>query len=753
MSPLARSTTTSTRVTSVVENWVSGASPPTGDQHRTTEWNYDGFDNVTRLTASNIGGGSGSQFTEYKYDFDYNASWPTTITYPDGGAAFDNVTIGYSLDGRRTFRKDQRGVIMLFGYDGARRPILENATAVSNGFGFHSDINAISYAFDDYGRLSRVASHNFIGAGGDILNEVVRTYHDGGPGQQGHGRLYREQQAVDGAVDGTTPFTEYLYDDTAAPSGEYTDGLRMTTTNYPAAAGAKADYIYGGERPDRLRRVSALTLNSGGLGNAPVIGDIMEYNGLARVARVQTFGGSANIERRMYSASGNYDAWDRFGRVERMAWSPTGQPASPFDQTDYTYDFASNRLTRDTLAPPTNARDQLYDYDGLHRLKTMDEGTLASGAIASPSREQDWTLDQQGNWAAYQEQTGGQVTLNSTRAHNAANELINFSPSTFNISTYDEAGNMLRMPQPGNPQTELFFAYDAWNRPTLVNKQHQNFQVCEYRYDGLGRRIAKVAPGGAEQRFYYNHRWQVLTETDGADAATAVYCWRPSYVDALGAKVTAAGAHVFTHDALASTTAAVDTSTGQVAERYHYDPYGRATVLDDAYNAVAGNQSTIGNEHLFTGRRIDPETGLQYSRNRYYHTGLGRWTTRDPIGYLGGDTNLYGYVGGMPTFYVDPLGLETMLNPSGPGPVIPDPDPTPAGDMARCILKDPEINKRLRDDWKLSNDDRGFRGKHERGGTIIRDKNGKFRVERWRPGGKGLYTTSSLVDSPTQARR
>jgi RHS repeat-associated protein len=77
--------------------------------------------------------------------------------------------------------------------------------------------------------------------------------------------------------------------------------------------------------------------------------------------------------------------------------------------------------------------------------------------------------------------------------------------------------------------------------------------------------------------------------------------------------------------------------------------------------------STIGNTHLYTGRERDPETGLQLNRHRYYAAHLGRWVNRDPIGYEGG-MNLYGYVGGMPTFYVDPSGeLEYPATYPPPG--------------------------------------------------------------------------------------
>jgi RHS repeat-associated protein len=42
---------------------------------------------------------------------------------------------------------------------------------------------------------------------------------------------------------------------------------------------------------------------------------------------------------------------------------------------------------------------------------------------------------------------------------------------------------------------------------------------------------------------------------------------------------------------------------------------------------------------------------------RDYDPGMGRWTNKDPIGFAGGDTNVYAYVGNDPVNLVDPLGL------------------------------------------------------------------------------------------------
>jgi len=62
----------------------------------------------------------------------------------------------------------------------------------------------------------------------------------------------------------------------------------------------------------------------------------------------------------------------------------------------------------------------------------------------------------------------------------------------------------------------------------------------------------------------------------------------------------------------------------------------------------------------YTGRRLDPETGLYYYRARYYSASLGRFLQTDPIGY-GDDMNMYAYVGGDPVNATDPSGAIAKL--------------------------------------------------------------------------------------------
>jgi len=63
-------------------------------------------------------------------------------------------------------------------------------------------------------------------------------------------------------------------------------------------------------------------------------------------------------------------------------------------------------------------------------------------------------------------------------------------------------------------------------------------------------------------------------------------------------------------------------------------------------------------QYLFTGRRLDEETGLYYYRARYYDVELGRFIGRDPIGYIDGASLYRGYF--VPNG-LDPFGLEFQI--------------------------------------------------------------------------------------------
>lgn len=101
----------------------------------------------------------------------------------------------------------------------------------------------------------------------------------------------------------------------------------------------------------------------------------------------------------------------------------------------------------------------------------------------------------------------------------------------------------------------------------------------------------------------------------------------------------------FISDDLGSVIALAD-AAGIVQTQYAYEPFGK-TVTTGMSNA---------NTFQFTARENDG-TGLYFYRARYYHPELSRFISEDPIGFEGGDINLFAYVGNDPINHVDPLGL------------------------------------------------------------------------------------------------
>ena len=62
-------------------------------------------------------------------------------------------------------------------------------------------------------------------------------------------------------------------------------------------------------------------------------------------------------------------------------------------------------------------------------------------------------------------------------------------------------------------------------------------------------------------------------------------------------------------------------------------------------------------------RRFSGQTRSgRYSRARYYHPGLQRFISEDPVEFDGGDVNLYAYVANNPVSRRDPLGLTWTTN-------------------------------------------------------------------------------------------
>jgi RHS repeat-associated protein len=85
------------------------------------------------------------------------------------------------------------------------------------------------------------------------------------------------------------------------------------------------------------------------------------------------------------------------------------------------------------------------------------------------------------------------------------------------------------------------------------------------------------------------------------------------------------------------------------------------TLIFEASILTANNHSIVGNTSLLHGRDYEPEVGLYYYRNRYYHPQLGRFLQQDPMGYEDSQ-NLYQAFNQNPVNFTDPMGLQSFGN-------------------------------------------------------------------------------------------
>jgi len=183
----------------------------------------------------------------------------------------------------------------------------------------------------------------------------------------------------------------------------------------------------------------------------------------------------------------------------------------------------------------------------------------------------------------------------------------------------------------------------TWNARNQLTQVSQNgVAQLSYAYDAMGRRTSKTNQGTATQFLYDGDN--AVQEAQGGTVNPILVGLED---DERFARNDVTGRTYFLTDALGSTIALTDL-TGAIREQYSYDPYGNVTPSD----------TTTGftNPYQYTGREVDAP-GLYYYRARYYSPMMGGFISEDPAEFLGGQLTFYGYAGGDPLDFTDPMGL------------------------------------------------------------------------------------------------
>lgn len=464
-----------------------------------------------------------------------------------GGAQADRTT-QYAYDARNlliaeAFPSGQQGrTLRVYTYDGGRRLTGRQVGILSGAFGptpvFAGSAIATSYAYDAANRLTTrgyadglsdafaydAAGRLTSASSARYATAVARVY-------DAAGRLSSEALTLpDGQVVGNT-----LVPATYAVGYAYHADNTLASQTYPTGAVVTRTYTTRHE-------LASVALDGSGVHS-------------------RTYDASG---RRHTSTAGN-------GLVETRGYVPGDHLVASIAVPavmgfGYIYDAVGRKLSE---SQTVGGSGQTFGYDAAGRLTAWQAGTAT----------QSWDLSLVGDWRA--------TTRNGVvepRVNTAVHEAVQVGP---NILTYDVQGNLTR----DEHQTAL--AWDAENRLVRARVTPDASvsglgSIASYRYDALGRRIAKTVDG-------------VTTLYLPAGAQTVVELTRPA-LPASQAAIDGAEADG-TLDNMAQTPASGGILPGGGISRVNFQP--ATTVVPAGFVKDAGRISAVRTNALTYGWSSD----------------------------------------------------------------------------------------------------------------------------------------------------
>jgi RHS repeat-associated protein len=581
-------------------NKVTSIKDPLGN---TTSFTYDSHGNLQTQKDAN------GNVTSYQYD-QYGEL--VKVTDPTGQAtslsydSFGNVTsikdplgnttaLQYDATGRLTIAQDALGRTTRIEYDQVNRIVKQ--TSAQNG--------VTSFKYDQVGNLlsvtdPRLSQTSFTY---DFMNRLsTRT----DPNNRKDTRTYDLNQNLVQFQDRRGQISNFTYDMANRLIGEtYQDGSNVTRS-YDAG---------------RLARVND---SAGGVFQ-------FAYDLAGRLTGSATPYGAVNYTR------------DKLGRASSR--QVLGQTS-----VSYMYDMAGNLVSASAAAAGVNrtynARNLVSTVsrmNGVASQYTYDQlGRLASLTHSGPSsvlNTQSYAYDAVGNRNGATNSFAQSLVTQpvSSALYDGDNQQVQFG-STGN--TFDADGNLISSTA---SSASTGYTWDSRGRLTAVSAP--NGQITRFAYDFAGILIHQADSGpsaNVTQEFVPDDLTDVayVNRSDGDQYSVLA---GQSIDDHLAVIHGNGQIEYGLTDAVNSTVATVD-QNGTAKGRFLYEPFGQTTASNSTYPFQYTGRSAVSSD-------------LYYYRARFYNAASGRFLSEDPIGFGGGDTNLYRYVSNQPITANDPLGL------------------------------------------------------------------------------------------------
>ncbi|UZP66323.1 hypothetical protein N1030_11935 [Desulfovibrio mangrovi] len=329
------------------------------------------------------------------------------------------------------------------------------------------------------------------------------------------------------------------------------------------------------------------------------------------------------------------------------------------------------RITRKVMSTSLGKDVRTYAYDAAGRL--VASGVIVAKGEAVATSVGDRKVPRaagvaaagcqpfgQGLDVSYGQAAGATEIVTEVYAYGPAGERLASTRADVGETryVYDEAGRMVqagavrfvydqsgRLARRLTPAGETRYAYDAAGN--LVAVALPDGRVVEYLLDAAGRRIAKSVNGVMLEKFAWRDAvtLESTSRPDGSGLCRFIY----SQDSRMPVCMESGGLRLSLAFDKSGTPFAVANANGDLIQACKHDAFG---------NVVSMLTQDVRIPFGFGGGLFDADTGLVHLGCREYDPRIGRFIQPDPLGYVGGDVDVYGYCLDDPVNLVDPLGLE-----------------------------------------------------------------------------------------------
>ena len=251
---------------------------------------------------------------------------------------------------------------------------------------------------------------------------------------------------------------------------------------------------------------------------------------------------------------------------------------------------------------------------------------------------ESYTYDSNGN---RQSATVNNQTI--TASYTLDDNLVVYGDNTY---LYDDDGYLTEKTTPNGTTTYSYGTLGELLEVTTPTK------TITYKHNANNQRVAKLVNGTVVEKYLWADLTTLLATYDANDTLKQ----RFEYVNGRMpvAMTDANNTKYYLHYDQVGSLRAISRvlspdNTLEVVKEITYDTFG---------NILTDTNPTLSVPFGFAGGLYDADTKLTRFGYRDYDAYVGKWTAKDPIGFAGGDSNLYGYVLGNPVGFVDSDGLS-----------------------------------------------------------------------------------------------